>query len=231
MVLIGVAVLVVILVIAIPTALLCCQGEDLPGLKIFPAMEVISFKADDPSSYSQYVDSLDNFLKPYTGNAENQFIHCSETVLPKGDQVCIFQESWLNYCKHGSKYGYGDGYPCVILMFQVDKDFKPDPYTKLDELPEDMPQGLKIHIREETIDEKMPKMVWLNCKGADNAEPYYGFPTFYFVNVDAPGYQPPFVAYRTDLNNKDNQEAKITCTLWDKNADLPTVKVTLRMEE
>jgi len=198
---------------------------------------LIWYKNGDSADIEHWVKSLDDFIKPYEGNSavtDGQHVtDCSEDNPPGENEVCRFQDTWLGgKCMKAEKWGYNRESPCIILKLNKMINWEPDVYETMEELPENMPQSLKDHIQlrmdENMVQNKgkMPKMIWVSCKGENPADeeyvgpiqyfPQQGFPAYYFPYRHTPGYLSPIVAVQFD-QPQANVLINIECRVWAKN--------------
>ncbi|XP_018016789.1 sodium/potassium-transporting ATPase subunit beta [Hyalella azteca] len=193
---------------------------------------LIWYKSSDPEDVKHWIESLNEFIKPYEGTQDvsgQHLVECSEENLPEKDQVCKFQDTWLTgNCHKAESWGYKLDSPCVIIKLNKMFGWEPDVYTSLDELPDDMPQDLKDHIAAEQAAKggKIPKMIWMSCEGENPADqeyvgpirysPWRGFPSYYFPYRNTPGYLSPIVALEfTRL--QPYVLINVECKAWAKN--------------
>ncbi|XP_042863097.1 sodium/potassium-transporting ATPase subunit beta-like [Penaeus japonicus] len=163
---------------------------------------------------------MNNFLRPYFKVVQDEkYIKCNSSARPKGDQVCITLQSYLGACETMGGYGFNKSSPCVLLTLSMDESFMPKPYEHLDELPEDIPQDLRIDIEDEAEGGKLKKGIYVDCTKEYLYTPGPIFPDYYFDNIDATGYLPPVVGVKFKLQEKKNQDVKIECRLWAKDID------------
>jgi len=106
--------------------------------------------------------------------------------------------------------------------------WNPVVYEKVEELPKEMPEDLKKHIELKTNDNggKVPKMVWVSCRGENPADeeyigeieytPWQGFPSYYFPYTHTAGYLPPIVAVRF-VAPASNVLINVECKAYAKN--------------
>lgn len=194
------------------------------GFIFFPQQDEIRFNPDDPSSYRKYVDSLNSTILPYENTKiEGNMIDCSKRE-PREGEVCFITDTWLNNCRKQSLWGYKDASPCVILSYRDDQDFDFIPYGKNDKLPENMPNDLKIKIREST-----QEAIWVSCNDADLYNPYPGFLLKFFkMRQDVRNYLSPLVGVEFDMS--DRSELDVMCRLWSKTASgLPFAEVSFKI--
>ncbi|XP_063430835.1 sodium/potassium-transporting ATPase subunit beta-1-like [Mytilus trossulus] len=167
----------------------------MPGLKT----TLVRF-TDDPKSYQQYIDHLDTFLKPYTGTQEGA-IDCPGDNSPRNpsahDKACKVDVSTFGDCepKSGTKYGYNDGSPCMLIKLNKVYGWQPEAYSdKLNDTAA-LPDAIKGLYKD--------YMVTVKCAGqnpadVDNLGPvtYYpagGLAYKYFPYLNQDGYLSPVV--------------------------------------
>ncbi|XP_068244551.1 sodium/potassium-transporting ATPase subunit beta-like isoform X2 [Palaemon carinicauda] len=194
---------------------------------------LIWYKNGDNDDIVHWVEALNDFIKPYEGadgSLSGQHIkECREDVLPGDDEVCKFEDTWLeDKCTKAEKWGYNRESPCIILKLNRMINWIPEVYETIDELPEEMPESLKQHIQQRIDDSNgvMPKMIWVSCKGENPADeeyigplkysPWQGFPAYYFPFRNTPGYLPPIVAVQFD-QPQSNVLINVECRAWAKN--------------
>ncbi|XP_069979557.1 sodium/potassium-transporting ATPase subunit beta isoform X2 [Penaeus vannamei] len=194
---------------------------------------LVWYKNGDSADIQHWVESLNEFIKPYEGTSDmisgQHVTDCSEDKLPGDGEVCRFQDTWLKgKCQKAESWGYNRESPCILLKLNKMIDWVPDVYTSVEELPADMPQSLKDHIQERTDENqgKVPKMIWVSCKGENPADeeyvgpisysPWQGFPSYYFPYRHTPGYLPPIVAVQFE-QPQSNVLINIECKAWAKN--------------
>ncbi|XP_026861657.2 sodium/potassium-transporting ATPase subunit beta-3b [Electrophorus electricus] len=94
-----------------------------PGLTIRPRFLEITVNRSSPQQYSEYVQSLEDFLQEYndTVQEQNELCHVGDYFLQNnGDEVkkvCSFKRSQLRQCSGlaDTTFGYAEGQPCVLL--------------------------------------------------------------------------------------------------------------------
>ncbi|XP_042881932.1 sodium/potassium-transporting ATPase subunit beta-like [Penaeus japonicus] len=217
-VLIGVLVAAVVLGGGLTIHFIVFQEDTSSGLNVIPRRD-IRFKEGNQESAQTYVDEMNNFLMPYFEIVPNEkYIKCNSSARPKGDQVCIFPESYLGACDTINDYSFNKNSPCVLLTLSMDDSFRLKPYERLDELPEDIPPDLRIDIEDEAKLGKLKKGIYIDCTNEYLYTPGPIFPDYYFDNIDVAGYLPPVVGVKIKLHEK-NKTVKIECKLWAKNID------------
>ncbi|XP_068244710.1 LOW QUALITY PROTEIN: sodium/potassium-transporting ATPase subunit beta-2-like [Palaemon carinicauda] len=195
---------------------------------------LIWYKNGDVDSMSHWVDSLTEFMKPYTDEATKErkgtkYVVCSDTTELKEGEECQFTDMWLEgNCTSAQSWGYASESPCIILKMNKMFGWVPEPYETIAELPEDMPESLKTHISDQVAASSnvMPKRIWVSCVGENPSDeeylgdlkysPWQGFPSYYFPFKNTPGYTAPVVAVEFQ-NTKPNVLINVECRAWAKN--------------
>ncbi|KAM4795713.1 sodium/potassium-transporting ATPase subunit beta-1 [Rhinophrynus dorsalis] len=116
-----------------------------PGLTQVPkAIKTeISFNINDPSTYKDYVSSIDKFLSIYDSDKQTDpaiFEDCKTeptSYIERGPinnadgkkKSCIFRRDWLQNCSGlvDPTYGFKDGNPCLIVKLNRILGYKPKP--------------------------------------------------------------------------------------------------------
>jgi len=207
------------------------------GFRPLPRQEnvestLIWYKNGDNDDIKHWVNSLNEFIKPYEGISENlsgqHITDCNENKLPKPDEVCRFEDKWLKgRCQKAESWGYNRESPCILLKLNKMIRWVPDVYTSKDTLPHNMPMALQNHIRSlNETEEALPKMIWVSCEGENPADqeyigpitysPWQGFPAYYFPYMNTPGYLPPIVAVQFE-RPMSNVLINVECRAWAKN--------------
>ena len=143
-----------------------------------------------------------------------------------------------------NKAGYEEferGKPCIYLTLNNNIEFNLQPFNKT-KLPADMPENLKNHIQEMSIEDL--KQVFVECHGKNISVfqeqieelVYYpqtlgkvyfsGFPFYYFTFKNEDAFENPIVAIRIEkkqspANNFEpiKGEVEIECIAWANNID------------
>merc|ERR1712121_291404 len=89
-----------------------------------------------------------------------------------------------------------------------------------------MPKSTEDMILAHKTTDGIPKLVWVNCEGENEADreyvdeitykPHHGFPSYYYPYVNTPGYLPPVVAVQF-TKVKRNVLINMECTVWAQN--------------
>ena len=201
------------------------------GLQAVPSDGDICFDASDPSSYKNYINQLEEFIKPYR---EIQFggkvINCQEKNRT-GDEICNIDNIWAYPCGNRD-WGYKRGEPCVILHYSNDSSYIPVAYKSIDEFPLDIPEEVKEIALEESEDEGEfdAMLVRLHCTSV-LAEDYsaQGFRSYFFPNSpNVTGYLSPMGAVQLRFIDDDDNpipgEYNVECSLWSQEPNVREVK-------
>lgn len=177
--------------------------------------------SDHIAGYGGWVERTKSFLDQYDASKGKD---CSVSNRADGGitEFCKFKTSDLGTCSSGN-YGFDEGKPCVFLklnkIYGIDNDYYNDPA----DLPDEMPQELKDHIKTQAD----KNQVWIECHGEYPADreslgkiEYFpksrGIPQYYFPYMNQKGYQSPVVAVKFE-NAKKNQLLHVECRAWAKN--------------
>jgi sodium/potassium-transporting ATPase subunit beta len=105
-------------------------------------------------------------------------------------------------CSRDKNYGYDKSSPCIFLKLNRIFDWVPEYYNDTADLPEEMPEALKLHIG--SLDVASRNQVWITCRGEDGSDkeiigpieyyPTQGFPSYYYPYTNLPGYVSPLIA-------------------------------------
>ncbi|CAH1971626.1 unnamed protein product [Acanthoscelides obtectus] len=198
-----------------------------PGLgfrPISPRTEegsLIWYNITNQTTINKWVKLADEFLKPYKEpqTGEN-FVNCNFDKPPGPNQVCITSVNQLGNCHPSKKYGFNSSSPCVFLKLNRIYGWKPDFYTT----PlEDMPDGLKQHIKTRQGEEK--KQIWVTCNGINDFDKenirgfnYHprGFASYYYPYKNPKNYLSPIIGVEI-VNITPNVIVNIECRAWAKN--------------
>ncbi|XP_075445541.1 sodium/potassium-transporting ATPase subunit beta-1 [Ascaphus truei] len=208
-----------------------------PGLSQVPkAIKTeISFTMNDESTYKEYVNSINKFLKFYDDELQSDskfFEDCKiepETYKDRGPMSkddgeklsCIFKREWLGNCSglNDESYGFKDGKPCVIMKLNRILGFKPEPPTN-GTFPEEImaryhKNVIPIVCHGKKEDDK-PKLRSLEYYGMGG---YVGFPLHYYPyygKLLQPKYRQPLLAVQF-TNISFNTDVRIECRAYGKN--------------
>lgn len=121
-------------------------------------------------------------------------------------------------CNLENGFGYNEGKPCVFLKLNRIYGWKPDYYTKVAELPGNMPESLKQNIKSRIEEGRNVEVVWTSCEGNNlGAEIDYrslsgeqGFNGKYFPYKNIKEYLHPLVAVQfQSVNRKFSSQTDI----------------------
>ncbi|KAK9510374.1 hypothetical protein O3M35_005174 [Rhynocoris fuscipes] len=170
---------------------------------------LIWFVPSNESNIKYWVDSIDEFLQVYTEPPKTKAVRqiCDYDTPPTEGKVCnvdVNSEAW-GKCTKNKNYGYSSSSPCVFLKLNRIYGWVPEYYNDSNNLPEEMPNELKSHIRRiAKIDKKQLNTIWVSCHGegaVDNESigpveyyPQPGFAGYYYPFLNDVGYLSPIVA-------------------------------------
>lgn len=95
-------------------------------------------------------------------NAKN--VDCSTTD-PAERESCKVDLLAFAPCTAQNDFGFKEGKPCVFLKLNKIYEWKPNYYKKVDELPNNMPESLKRHIKDRATKGETLEVVWVSCEG------------------------------------------------------------------
>ncbi|XP_018899561.2 sodium/potassium-transporting ATPase subunit beta-2 [Bemisia tabaci] len=191
---------------------------------------VIWYQHKNATNIKIWTSSLDTFLQGYRdpqslpGGVTNQVI-CDYEKGPSRGKVCDVDMSRFGPCTSETGYGFPQSKPCIFIKLNRIYGWVPDFYNDSRDLPRDMPESLKKHIRTIT-DPKQLRTVWVSCHGEGPADvenvgpikyyPQQGFPGYFYPFENTEGYLSPLVAVHFQ-NPKLNNLINIECRAWAKN--------------
>lgn len=204
------------------------------GFRRIPEDNHICFNASNVSSYEPYLKQLDNFINTYKfGN--NKAIKCDgKEKIPNQNQVCHINETWIWPCGKTDWY-YDNGWPCVILYYDPSLDekdkvrYNPQPYQKLEEIPDYAPEQIREIASEERNNNLLQPLVRLYCSHVDihNYHPT-GFYNYFFIHPNISGYLKPMISIQFNFTNYKNEinaaEYHVECRLWSRTPFVKEVK-------
>uniref|UniRef100_U5EVF5 Putative sodium/potassium-transporting atpase subunit beta-2-like protein n=1 Tax=Corethrella appendiculata TaxID=1370023 RepID=U5EVF5_9DIPT len=195
---------------------------------------LIWYKATEEKNTEYWTNEIDSFLKDYiidkndkNNDANENRVDCSFDNPPPEGKVCnVPIESW-NPCTKQNRYNFHKGSPCIFLKLNKIYNWLPIMYNDTDDLPENMPDDLKQHIKsEKSRGDKNANVVWVSCSGenpADNENvgaiqyiPRRGFPGYFFPFKNTEGYLPPLVAVYFE-RPRTGVLINIECKAWARN--------------
>lgn len=209
-----------------------------PGLGLRPGQpkdlidsSIIVFNKDSKEDgehvlgWMGWVERSEKFLEDYNNATRNEGLKaCKVKDGTTKKQACMVDVTTLGPCGSGN-YGYDAGKPCIFLKLNRIFGLVNEPYTGSEEAPEEMPEGLKAHIDQQSDKDQ----VWLDCRGKypadiENLEKteYFpksrGFANYYLPYQKQDAYLNPLVAVQFTVNEKaDGQLVHIECRAWAKN--------------
>nr|BDV49897.1 MAG: sodium/potassium-transporting ATPase subunit beta-like protein [Metapenaeopsis lamellata majanivirus] len=132
---------------------------EIRKFRVIPGDSLIQLKYGDWKTAQPYVDEIDTYLKRYfDAQKDENVIECSDEYRPKNKQICNFLPDRFSACHSLRNFGLNTSFPCIILALSLDKDTKIEPYQSLNEVPDDMPDDLKIEIEISEEDGKIPQV-------------------------------------------------------------------------
>ncbi|XP_001604224.1 sodium/potassium-transporting ATPase subunit beta-2 [Nasonia vitripennis] len=207
-----------------------------PGLGFRPISErteeksLIYYSSNNATQIKEWVNRLDMFLENYLNKSKlpesgrNQVI-CDYDRPPAPGKVCAVDINSWGPCSAEQSYGFNNSSPCIFIKLNRIYDWIPEYYNDSSDLPDEMPQDLKDHIK--TVDKSKLNTVWVSCRGENPLDretigelEYYprsqGFPGFYYPFVNTPGYLSPVVAVHLKRPMR-NIIISVECRAWAKN--------------
>lgn len=206
-----------------------------PGLGFRPLSEetergsVIKFNTKNASDSDYWKGLLDEFLEPYLDsrklpNQGKKQKYCDFNTTLGINEVCAVGIEHFANCTPKHSYGYLNAAPCIFLKLNKIFDWEPEYYDNINELPEEMPQDLKDHIKKLPVAER--KQVWISCKGQHDYDdenvgpieyvPSRGFPSYFYPYRNVQDYLSPLVAVRFP-RPKVSELVSVECRAWAKN--------------
>merc|ERR1712088_1221182 len=185
-----------------------------PALGVRPGQDdsiiessVIIFNHENPNDdenipgYKQWVDRLDEYLKPYRADsASENGLDCATDAAATDGKFCKFDLSKLGPCgQTNTNYGFDSNSTCLALKLNKIFGLEHEYYDNPAELPDEMPSELKESI-----------------KSIDLFPTEGGFPSQFFPYKKQDGYQSPLVAVRIN-EIKPGQLIHVECRAWAKN--------------
>ncbi|XP_047105851.1 sodium/potassium-transporting ATPase subunit beta-2-like isoform X1 [Schistocerca piceifrons] len=191
---------------------------------------LIWYKGTQKVNFQHWTDSLDKFLEVYKtpgltpGRGQNIY-NCDYDKPPGPGQVCDVDIKTWDPCTHENMYNYHKAAPCIFVKLNKIYGWVPEYYNDTNDLPEEMPEDLKDHIRSITVPEKR-NTVWISCEGENPADienigplkyiPDRGFPGYFYPYENSEGYLSPLVAINFE-RPKGGILINIECKAWAKN--------------
>ncbi|XP_058808797.1 sodium/potassium-transporting ATPase subunit beta-2-like [Phymastichus coffea] len=226
-----------------------------PGLGFRPISNdtsersLIWYDAKNATQINKWTALLDDFLIGYWNKSAlakggRTQMPCDYNQLPHGGKVCDVDFTKYGDCRPGTDYGYSSSQPCVFIKLNRIFDWIPDYYNDTEDLPQEMPEDLKTHIKTLRNQPEKLNTVWVSCKGEDpraretirkpkdkdHPVPatdkitgdllYYpetrGFPGYYFPYTHQLEYVSPIVAVQF-VRPEGSEVIRVECRAWAKN--------------
>jgi len=204
-----------------------------PGVGFRPLPEdpdEIALIRYDPQNQTQvavWTRRIDEFLENYRTKAKSvdNKIVCDYDHLPADYEVCAVELDSFGPCTQNEGYSYNQSSPCIFIKINRIFNWVPEFYNDPYDLPHEMPEQLRTHIRDTPVERR--DQVWVSCDGhkAPDREllngqleyqPSQGFPGYYYPYRNQPGYLSPLVAVRL-LKPTQSTIINLECRLWAKN--------------
>lgn len=195
------------------------------GFRPFPSVltTLIKFTANDPESFSDYVQNMDEALRVYSTASGKDVVDCSGLSDKADDVVCSFPQSLLgDSCTRDNHYGYMEGKPCVLLKINKVYGWEPQPFEN--ETDSEHEAGMAADAMSLLKDRYDPDYVGVTCEGETESDhdnirnvtfTPKGFPFIYFPYLNQDGYQAPVVMAQFDI--VPGRIVMIWCRVWAKN--------------
>ncbi|XP_067007710.1 sodium/potassium-transporting ATPase subunit beta-2 isoform X2 [Anabrus simplex] len=184
--------------------------------------------------YKVWTDSLDQFLAVYKtpgltpGRGQN-IHHCDYDKPPKEGQVCNVDIKTWKPCIQENNYSYHKSSPCIFIKLNKIYNWVPAFYNDSENLPDNMPQDLKDHIKDVAANNSIElNTVWVSCQGENPADkenvgkiryiPRRGFPGYFYPYQNSEGYLSPIVAIHFE-RPQPGILINIECRAWAKNIE------------
>ncbi|XP_065163804.1 sodium/potassium-transporting ATPase subunit beta-2-like isoform X1 [Atheta coriaria] len=191
---------------------------------------LIWFEGSNKTNYVKWVDNLMGYLDKYytpgkTEKGTASIRRCSYTHPPQRGQVCDFDVRLWEECSPDKFFNYHRNAPCIFLKLNRIYGWIPQFYNDPNDLPEEMPDQLKQHIRSVKPEER--DTIWISCEGENPADIEYlgpiryfpkvqGFPGYYYPFENTEGYLSPLVAVQFE-RPLAGIVINIECKAWAKN--------------
>ncbi|XP_050504173.1 sodium/potassium-transporting ATPase subunit beta-2-like isoform X2 [Diabrotica virgifera virgifera] len=209
-----------------------------PGLGFRPMPEkneestLIWFQGSNKTSYSYWVENILKFLDKYyvpskIAKGNGQIKTCSHHDYPTSGEVCEVDVRDWEECNRDQFFNYHKNSPCIFIKLNKIYNWEPMYYDDPYDLPEEMPDNLKQHIRGINNTREL-RNVWVSCQGENPADVEYlgpityyprsvqGFPGYYFPYLNSEGYLSPLVAVKFE-RPVAGIVINVECRAWARN--------------
>ncbi|KAK9872950.1 hypothetical protein WA026_020302 [Henosepilachna vigintioctopunctata] len=192
---------------------------------------LIWLQGSNKTNYEKWKINLLSYLDKYytPGKIEKGNIpvkRCSYGEKLVRGQVCDVDVRKWDPCTPDNHFDYPRNAPCIFLKLNRIYGWEPEYYNDPNDLPDDMPQQLKDHIRNITHTAERNN-VWVTCAGENPADVEYlgpvkyypsiqGFPGYYFPYLNSEGYLSPLLAVQFK-RPVSGIVINIECRAWAKN--------------
>ncbi|XP_063321809.1 sodium/potassium-transporting ATPase subunit beta-1a [Pelmatolapia mariae] len=200
-----------------------------PGLSHTPRSDKseISFKKSEPSSYSKYVQSMNEFLEMYNDTKQDgdSYEDCGkfpgtykDRSMEETKKVCKFFRSWLKDCSGTDPdYGFMEGNPCVIIKLNRIVNFRPKAPSN-SSLLEDLsakvsPNEIPIYCKPKRTEDQ-GQIGEIKYYGIGQGFPLQYYP--YYGKQLHPNYLQPLMAVQF-VNVTEGKEIRIECKAFGDN--------------
>lgn len=188
---------------------------------------LIWFDVNDNKTYKGWVDSLNDYIAPYTkeNNAkypDRKVITCSDSKKADAskNEVCEVDVTNLGPdCKNETAWGYKKGEPCVLLKLNRMFNWEPILYKTDKDFDKETPEVVKQLVK----DNNFGKNIWVHCEGENENDKEYlgdihyfptqGFPAYYYPYLNTKGYKTPIVSVQFKGVER-NVLINVECTVW-----------------
>ncbi|XP_077299827.1 sodium/potassium-transporting ATPase subunit beta-2-like isoform X2 [Arctopsyche grandis] len=193
---------------------------------------LIIYSKENTESLSNWLQKIDQFTGVYrlpylTPGRRTSTVSCDYYEPVPKRKVCDIDVGWWIPCTPEFNYNYDTDSPCIFLKLYKNRNWIPEFYSNVTELPESMPADLVEYINNITSIEPVKfNTVWISCNGktADDKNnihniryvPSRGIPGYLFDNDKNEGYVRPAIAVILE-NISSNVEINVECEFWTRN--------------
>ncbi|XP_049802464.1 sodium/potassium-transporting ATPase subunit beta-2-like [Schistocerca nitens] len=199
------------------------------------AGSLIWYTANNQTDVDYWVEILNEFSAPYYNETLKQtLMHCDYDRPIMDKKGCIVDTSTWGDCRPEMGYSYNRSRPCFFIKLNKIYGWAPEFYKYDYELPEQMPNDLKQHIKNiNKTDPKQLNTIWVSCRGENPADVEtigpvkyvsgYGLPGYYFPFKNQENYLTPVIAIQL-TNATKHVLINVECRAWAKNIIYSKVK-------